>query len=55
LTPSELRARDAEVTVSALSVLLLLDAMVFMYDRSKTWWRNRAWRRPVKGLTAPDA
>lgn len=55
LTVSERRKEQGEASVSALSFLLMLNAIVFAYDHSKRWWRENVWRRVAKGWSSLDA
>jgi len=48
LTDFERRDEPNEVSVSALTLLLMLNAIAFAYDHSKIWWHEHVWRRVRK-------
>ena|SRR5579864_3582466 len=44
----------SEAKVSAFSVLVMLNAIVFVYDQSMTWWRESAWRKVARRWSSLD-
>jgi len=48
LMVSKRRNGQGEVSVSALTVLVMLDAIALAYEQTRTWWRDHVWRRVTK-------
>jgi hypothetical protein len=46
--------QQGEVSVSALGFLLMLNAIVFAYDHSRMWWREKISGRVTRRLSSID-
>jgi len=52
---SERHEKQGGASVSTLTLLLMLNAIVFLYDRSKTWWRENVAGRVARRRRSLDA